>query len=107
MKTRKWAAAVMAAAALAFTAWTACAQAATKNLVIYCPHPIEFINPIVQQFEVETGVKVGVIAAGTGKFPYTLYRDDKNWVPPLFMDDYRNVNRKKHPFYQHTEADFF
>jgi hypothetical protein len=41
------------------------------------------------------------------KFPYTLYKNDKNWVPPLLMDDYRKVNRKKHPFYQHAEAEFF
>ncbi|HVO40499.1 MAG TPA: GNAT family N-acetyltransferase [Spirochaetia bacterium] len=41
------------------------------------------------------------------KFPYALYRNDKNWVPPLLMDDYRKVNRKKHPFYQHAEAEFF
>lgn len=41
------------------------------------------------------------------KFPYALYKNDKNWVPPLIMDDYRKVNRKKHPFYQHAEAEFF
>ncbi len=41
------------------------------------------------------------------KFPYALYHNDKNWVPPLLMDDYRKVNRKKHPFYQHAEAEFF
>jgi hypothetical protein len=47
---------------------------------------------------------------GTGvliKFPYTLYENDSNWVPPLLMDDYRKINRKKHPFYQHAEAEFF
>ena len=41
------------------------------------------------------------------KFPYALYKNDKNWVPPLLMDDYRKVDRKKHPFYQHAEAEFF
>jgi GNAT superfamily N-acetyltransferase len=41
------------------------------------------------------------------KFPYVLYKNDKNWVPPLLMDDYRKVNRKKNPFYQHAEAEFF
>ncbi len=41
------------------------------------------------------------------KFPYALYKNDTNWVPPLLMDDYRKVNRKKHPFYQHAEAEFF
>ncbi len=41
------------------------------------------------------------------KFPYALYHNDKYWVPPLLMDDYRKVNRAKHPFYQHAEAEFF
>ncbi len=41
------------------------------------------------------------------KFPYALYKNDKNWVPALLMDDYKKVNRKKHPFYQHAEAEFF
>ena len=40
-------------------------------------------------------------------FPYALYKNDSNWVPPLLMDDYRKINRKKHPFYQHARAEFF
>lgn len=39
----------------------------TKNLVVYCPHPLEFIDPIVAEFENKTGVEVEVIAAGTGE----------------------------------------
>jgi GNAT superfamily N-acetyltransferase len=41
------------------------------------------------------------------KFPYSLYRNDKNWVPQLLMDDYKKLDRKKHPFFQHAEAEFF
>ncbi len=41
------------------------------------------------------------------RFPYTLYKNDTNWVPPLLMDDYRKINRAKNPFYQHAEAEFF
>lgn len=37
------------------------------DLVIYCPHPLEFIDPLVAEFEAETGVSVEVIAAGTGE----------------------------------------
>jgi len=40
-------------------------------------------------------------------FPYRLYRTDKNWVPQLLMDDYKKLNRKKNPFFQHAEAEFF
>jgi GNAT superfamily N-acetyltransferase len=41
------------------------------------------------------------------KFPYTLYKNDKNWVPQLLSDDYKKLDRKKHPFFQHAEAEFF
>lgn len=39
----------------------------SKDLVVYCPHPLEFINPLVEEFESETGISVEVIAAGTGE----------------------------------------
>lgn len=40
-------------------------------------------------------------------FQYNLYRDCPQWVPPLFVDAYLPLNRKKHPFFEHSEADFF
>ena len=36
---------------------TAATAAASKNLVIYCPHPLEFINPLVSEFETQNGIK--------------------------------------------------
>ena len=41
------------------------------------------------------------------EFYYDLYKDCPHWVPPLYMDAYLPLNRKKHPFFQHSEADFF
>ena len=41
------------------------------------------------------------------EFYYDLYKDCPQWVPPLFMDAYLPLNRKKHPFFEHSEADFF
>lgn len=41
------------------------------------------------------------------EFPYQLYKDCPQWVPPLFVDAYLPLNRKKHPFFSHSEADFF
>jgi hypothetical protein len=41
------------------------------------------------------------------EFHYQLYRDCPQWVPPLFADAYLPLNRKKHPFFEHSEADFF
>ena len=38
-----------------------------EELVIYCPHPLEFINPIVSEFEERTGTRVYVKTGGTGE----------------------------------------
>jgi GNAT superfamily N-acetyltransferase len=39
--------------------------------------------------------------------PYQLYRDCPQWVSPLYADAYLPLNREKHPFFEHSEADFF
>ncbi len=41
------------------------------------------------------------------EFPYRLYKACPQWVPPLFVDAYLPLNRKKHPFFEHSDADFF
>ena len=66
--------AVLAASLMLGGALTGCgggekkqAAADDNSLVIYCPHPLAFINPLVEEFEKQSGVKVEVIAAGTGE----------------------------------------
>ncbi|MBI2071550.1 MAG: N-acetyltransferase [Gemmatimonadetes bacterium] len=39
--------------------------------------------------------------------PYDLYRGDPHWVPPLRMDVRALLSRKKNPFFQHAEAEYF
>lgn len=39
--------------------------------------------------------------------PYRLYENHPQWVPPLLIDAETQLNRKKHPFYEHSDADFF
>jgi GNAT superfamily N-acetyltransferase len=41
------------------------------------------------------------------KFPFALYRDDPNWVPPLIVDRLAFFDRKKNPFYQTAETGLF
>ncbi len=41
------------------------------------------------------------------QFYYDLYKDCPQFVPPLFIDSYLPLNRKKHPFFEHSQADFF
>ena len=40
-------------------------------------------------------------------FPFSLYRDCPLWVPPLVSEARNNLNRQKHPFYQHSSAQFY
>ena len=39
----------------------------TDSLVVYSPHPLDFINPIVSEFESQTGIPVQVRTGGTFK----------------------------------------
>ncbi len=41
------------------------------------------------------------------ELPYRIYADCSQWVPPLNVDAYNQLNRKKHPFHEHSNVDFF
>ena len=41
------------------------------------------------------------------KFPWGLYKDDPNWVPPLIMNIKELLNYKKHAFYERAEIQTF
>lgn len=40
-------------------------------------------------------------------FPWRIYRDDPNWVPPLIVDKLEFFDTKKNPFFLHSEAQLF
>lgn len=40
-------------------------------------------------------------------FPFGLYRNSPNWVPPIRIDAAAQLNPRKHPYYEHSEAEFF
>jgi hypothetical protein len=40
-------------------------------------------------------------------FPFKLYANCKQWVPPFIDDIKKALNPNKHPFYEHSEAVFF
>ncbi len=56
----------------------------TKDLVIYCPHPLEFIEPLVSEFETQTGVSVEVVAAGTGELLKRVESEQGNPLGDIF-----------------------
>ena len=41
------------------------------------------------------------------ELPYRIYANCLQWVPPLNVDAYDQLNRKKHPFHEHSDVDFF
>ena len=41
------------------------------------------------------------------KFPWTLYQDDPNWVPPIFGDRLKLLDPEKHPFWEHGRQQLF
>ena len=41
------------------------------------------------------------------KLPHRLYQNCPQWVPLLNIDAYAYLNRKKHPFHEHSDVDFF
>jgi len=41
------------------------------------------------------------------ELPHRLYRDCPQWVPPLNLDAYNQLNPQKHPFYEHSDVEFF
>ena len=41
------------------------------------------------------------------RLPFRLYKDHPQWVPPLLVDAKLNLNKQKHPFFEHSDGDFF
>ena len=41
------------------------------------------------------------------ELPFRLYADCGQWVPPLNVDAYNQLNRTKHPFHAHSDVEFF
>jgi GNAT superfamily N-acetyltransferase len=41
------------------------------------------------------------------RFPYKLYANCPQWSPPMLIDSKMQLDQKKHPFYEHSEAAFF
>lgn len=39
--------------------------------------------------------------------PFRIYRDSPQWVPLLRVEARLHLNRRKHPFFEHSDADFF
>jgi len=41
------------------------------------------------------------------KLPWSIYRNDPQWVPQLQIATKELLDREKHPFYKNADAEFF
>jgi hypothetical protein len=41
------------------------------------------------------------------KLPFRLHRDRPQWVPPLIQERMAFLNRRKNPYFEHAEAEYF
>lgn len=41
------------------------------------------------------------------RFPWTVYRGDPNWVPPLLAEMKAKLDKAKNPFFEHSEMELF
>ena len=41
------------------------------------------------------------------RLPWSIYANDPQWVPPLLIEANEMIDRRKHPFYQHGDAQAF
>ncbi|HEX3174030.1 MAG TPA: hypothetical protein VHQ43_07415 [Solirubrobacterales bacterium] len=55
------------------------------------------IRPVRSRRELKRFVKV----------PFRLHRDSEQWVPPLIYERMEFLNRKKNPWFEHGEAEYF
>src|SRR5512138_289870 len=41
------------------------------------------------------------------RLPFSIYKNNPQWVPPLQMDERLRLSPKRFPFYKHSQAAFF
>ncbi|MDD5067543.1 MAG: N-acetyltransferase [bacterium] len=41
------------------------------------------------------------------RLPWTIYKNDPHWAPDLIMDLKKRTNKKRHPFFEFGDGDFF
>lgn len=109
----KKAALAVGLAALMATGFTGCGgnkEAAQKEagggdtLVVYCPHPLTFIQPLVDEFEKESGVKVDVVAAGTGELLKRVESEKQNPLGDIFWGGSISTMKPKADLFENYQS---
>jgi iron(III) transport system substrate-binding protein len=77
---------------------------ASKKVVIYCPHPVEFINPIVAEFEKSTGITAEVVTAGTGELLKRIEAEKDNPLGDVLWGGSLSTVKPKKDFFQEYKS---
>ncbi len=71
------------------------------KLVIYAPHPVEFIDPIIDEFERSSQIEVTVVRSGTGELLSRIENEIATGSPScdvLWGGSFATINNKKELF---------
>ncbi|HAD82326.1 MAG: hypothetical protein A2509_09280 [Candidatus Edwardsbacteria bacterium RIFOXYD12_FULL_50_11] len=41
------------------------------------------------------------------EFPFSIYQGNRNWIPPLLMDEYHTLRQEKNPAFEYCDAKFW
>ena len=87
---------ILFALGLCFGCSTQESDTGENSLVIYCPHPLELINPLVDDFKAKNpGINVDVIAAGTGELIKRVESEKDNPLGDILWGGSLNLARTK------------
>src|SRR5881227_1685448 len=72
-------------------------SAATRGCVGCCVAMAVEIRPVQSSKDLTRFIKL----------PFRLYKGQPNWVPPLVYERKKHLDRKRNPFFEHAEAEYF
>jgi hypothetical protein len=61
--------------------------------------------PVIKIDQIDSNKRSDVIRFF--RVPFPIFAGNPQWVPPMWGDLSMQLNRRKHPFYEHSDADFF
>lgn len=73
---------------------------ASKKVVVYCPHPVEFLNPIISEFEAKTGITADVVTAGTGELIKRIEAEQANPLGDILWGGSISTNGPKKDLFE-------
>lgn len=88
----------------ASSASSAQAQSGENKVVVYCPAPTTFITPLVDEFEKETGIKVELIAAGTGELLKRVESEKANPLGDVFWTGSLSTMQPKKDLFENYQS---